>query len=112
MLVEPLDSKGDCVGFYCNGQIVKEVPDHVESWAYHPAFGANGEYAYLYCQDEINKFVSDDYKSDWKMLNNKMKAFFKSFGSAKSFNNACLNSIILSVKTHSEIDKFIFIIVD
>jgi len=95
MLVEPLDNKGDCVGFYCDGQIVKEVPDHVESWAYHPAFGVNGEYAYLYCQDDISKFIPDDYKSDWKMLNNKMKAFFKSFGSAKiNLDDNCIFDMI------------------
>ena len=95
MLVEPLDNKGDCVGFYCDGQIVKEVPDHVQSWAYHPAFGVNGEYAYLYCQDDISKFIPDDYKSDWKMLNNKMKAFFKSFDSAKiNLDDNCIFDMI------------------
>jgi hypothetical protein len=95
MLVEPLDNKGDCVGFYSNGQIVKEVPEKIESWSYHPAFGLCGEYAYLYCQDDINKFIPDDYKSDWKMLNNKMKAFFKSFDSAKiNLDDNCIFDMI------------------
>ena len=95
MLVEPLDNKGDCVGFYYDGQIVKEVPDHVKSWAYHPSFGLGSEYAYLYCKDDINKFIPDDYKSDWKMLNNKMKAFFKSFNSAKiNLDDNCIFDMI------------------
>lgn len=95
MLVEPLDNKGDCVGFYSNGQIVKETPEEVQSWSYHPSFGLGGEYAYLYCQDDISKFIPDDYKSDWKMLNNKMKAFFKSFDAAKiNLDDNCIFDMI------------------
>jgi len=95
MYVEPLDNKGDCVGFYSNGEIVKETPKEVQSWSYHPAFGLGGEYAYLYCQDDISKFIPDDYKSDWKMLNNKMKAFFKSFNSAKiNLDDNCIFDMI------------------
>jgi len=95
MFVEPLDNKGDCVGFYSNGEITKEVPESVQSWSYHPAFGLGGEYAYLYCQDDISKFIPDDYKSDWKMLNNKMKAFFKSFDSAKiNLDDNCIFDMI------------------
>ena len=95
MLVEPLDNKCDCVGFYSKGQIVKEVPEEIQSWSYHPSFGLGGEYAYLYCQDEINKFIPDDYKSDWKMLNNKMKAFVKSFNSAKiNLDDNCIFDMI------------------
>ena len=95
MLVEPLDNKNECVGFYCEGQIVKEVPQFIESWNYHPAFGNNGEYAYLYCKEDIDKLCPDIYKNDWKHVNDRMKAYFRSFVSAKiNLDHNCIFDMI------------------
>ena len=82
MFAEPLDNKGECVGFYYQNQIIQNPPDYVKSWSYHPSF-KGGDYAYLYCQDEINKLCPDNAKDDWKLVNDKMKAYFKSFKRAK-----------------------------
>ena len=95
MLVEPLDNKNDCVGFYCEGQIVKEPPTFVETWDYHPAFGGDSEYAYLYCKDDINKHCPELYKKDWKYVNEHMKAYFKSFIAAKiNLDHNCIFDMI------------------
>jgi hypothetical protein len=94
MYVEPLDTKGECVGYFCNGQITNDTPQFVRSWNYHPSF-QSGEYAYLYFQGEINDAVSDNYKKDWKMLNDKMKSFFKSFHNSKiNLDDNCLFDLI------------------
>ena len=96
MLVEPLDNKGECVGFYSNGQIIKQPPEEPESWSFHPEFGTRATYASLICgTTEINQVVPDSYKNDWKMLNQKMKAFFKSFNNAKiNLDDNCLFDLI------------------
>lgn len=95
MLVEPLDNKNECVGFYCEGQIVKEAPQFVESWNYHPAFGTAGEYAYLYCRDDINKFCPPIYKNDWAFVNERMKAYFRSFVHGKiNLDHNCVFDLI------------------
>jgi hypothetical protein len=66
----------------------------VKSWSYHPSF-SGGEYAYLYCQDEINKFCPDSSKDDWKLVNDKMKAYFKSFSNAKiNLDDNCIFDMI------------------
>jgi hypothetical protein len=94
MFVEPLDNKGECVGFYYQNQIISNPPDSVKSWTYHPAF-QSGEYAYLYCQNEINKFCPDSSKYDWKLVNDKMKAYFKSFSNAKiNLDDNCIFDMI------------------
>jgi hypothetical protein len=93
MYVEPLDNKGECVGYFCNGVITDKAPQFARSWNYHPSF-QNGEYAYLYFQGEINDAVSNN-KEDWKMLNDKMKAFFKSFQNSKiNLDDNCLFDLI------------------
>jgi len=93
MYVEPLDNKGECIGYFSNGTITNEAPQFARSWNYHPSF-QNGEYAYLYFQGEINDAVSNN-KEDWKMLNDKMKAFFKSFQNSKiNLDDNCLFDLI------------------
>jgi hypothetical protein len=94
MFVEPLDNKGECVGFYYQNQIIANPPEFVKSWNYHPAF-QSGHYAYLYCQDEINKFCPSEVKDDWKLVNDKMKAYFKSFSNAKiNLDDNCVFDMI------------------
>ena len=94
MYVEPLDTKGECVGYFSNGQIIKNTPQFARSWNYHPSF-ESGEYAYLYFQGEINDAVSDNYKKDWKIVNDKIKSFFKSFQSSKiNLDDNCLFDLI------------------
>lgn len=93
MYVEPLDNKDECVGYFSNGAIIKQAPQFARSWNYHPSF-QNGEYAYLYFQGQINDAVSNN-KEDWKMLNDKMKAFFKSFQNSKiNLDDNCLFDLL------------------
>jgi hypothetical protein len=97
MYVEPLDNKGECVGFYYDGKIVKELPTNViNSWSYHPMIGNDAEYATLYTNDnEINSYVPQQHKNDWNLLNKKMKAFFNSFGLAKvNLEDNCVFDLI------------------
>lgn len=95
MLVEPLDNKSECIGYYCEGQILKEVPEIIESWNYHPSFGTDGEYAYLYCKEDINKVCPDIYKNEWKHVNDRMKAYFRSFVISKiNLDHNCVFDMI------------------
>jgi hypothetical protein len=95
MLVEPLDNKSECVGYYCEGQILKEIPELIESWNYHPSFGLDGEFAYLYCKEDISKVCPDIYKNEWKHVNDRMKAYFRSFVISKvNLDHNCIFDMI------------------
>jgi hypothetical protein len=99
MSIEPLDYKSECVSIYYDGKLIEDVPnEQVISWSYHSVFENNKDtlYASLYCGGKtIDEVCPEHLKSNWKSLNNKMKAYFRSFAIAKiNLNHNCIFDMI------------------
>lgn len=89
MYFEVIDNKIDCFGYYVDGNICLTPPDINEQhycWSYNPALDSynNIDYVALYCDGKtINEVCPNELKDDWTHLNDKFKAFFRSFYLAK-----------------------------
>lgn len=89
MYFEVIDNKIDCFGYYVDGNISFIPPETNEQhfcWSYNPALDSykNIDYASLYCEGKsIDEVCPPELKDDWKHLNDKFKAFFRSFYLAK-----------------------------
>jgi len=101
MYFEVIDNKSDCFGFYCEGQIFKDL-SHIDQqrycWTYHPLLESHDQidYVFLYCDGKsINEVCPDHLKEDWEFLNKKFKAYFKSFYIAKiSLEDNCFYDMV------------------
>lgn len=89
MYFEVIDNKIDCFGFYRGGMIENHPPDSSDThycWTYNPAMKdyTNIQYVSLYTEGKtIDEVCPDQLKEDWQHLNQKFKAFFKAFHTAK-----------------------------
>jgi hypothetical protein len=89
MYFEVIDNKFDCFGFFYEGVIEMIPPSEVEQlycWTYNPALNdyKNIHYVSLYCEGKtINEVCPEHLKEDWNRLNERFKAFFRSFYLAK-----------------------------
>ena len=86
MLFQTLDDKEQCVAIYLDGKITDELPGELtKTWNYS-AFLANEsiEYAKIYCGGKsLSDVCPDHIKEDWNKINNRMKAYHRSFTEAK-----------------------------
>jgi len=86
MLFQTLDDKEECVAIYADGKIIQELPgDLTKTWGYSAFLQDEPiEYAKIYCGGKTLDEVCPDYlKEDWDKINNRMKAYHRSFVEAK-----------------------------
>lgn len=98
MFIESLDYKNDCVGYYCDSKLIKTLP---EAPMYYSWFASSHlasrevVYAYLYSGKGINESCPEHLQDDWKALQNRMKAFFRSFAISKiNLEDNCIFDMI------------------
>ena len=86
MLFQTLDDKEECVAIYADGKILQELPgDLSRTWGYSGFLQDEPiEYAKIYCGGQTLDEVCPSYmKEDWDKINNRMKAYHRSFVEAK-----------------------------
>jgi len=89
MYFEVIDNKFDCFGYFFDGHIMFMPPNTGTTkycWTYNSALKdySDIQYVSLYCEGKTITEVCPDYlKNDWTKLNERFKAFFKSFHTAK-----------------------------
>ncbi len=99
MLFQTLDDKKDCVGIYLddlvfNGDLSNDL---THTWSYSGFLsGREIEYAKLYCGGEtLDKACPDALIERWERSSNKLKAFIKSFGTARvSLDENCFFDLV------------------
>jgi len=99
MLVQPLDDKGNCVGYYADGQLVYEpMPDSVSgTWGYSRHFNdMDIHYAQLYCDGQgIGSVCPEHLRDNWTEVCAKMKAYLVSFDEGKvAVNDHCFFNLV------------------
>ena len=100
MLFQTLDDKKECVGIYHSGDLFfgEELPQGLsKTWSYS-AFLDNHdiEYAKLYCGGKsISEVCPEALRDRWERIENKLKAFVKSFITARvSTNENCFYDLV------------------
>ena len=86
MLFQTLDDKKECVAIYLDGEITDELPKELtRTWNYSAFLKDEPiEYAKIYCGGKTLDEVCPDYiKEDWRQINNRMKAYHRSFAESK-----------------------------
>ena len=90
MLFQTLDDKSECVGIYCDGQLIFDLVDFPESisktWKYSAYLRdlEHIEYASLYLQgQEIQDVIPEYLKDDWEDTSDKIRAFHRSLQISK-----------------------------
>lgn len=99
MYFQPLDDKGECVGIYQNGELhFGTLPDNIKrTWKYADFLEDKEiEYASLYV---LNKSLSDvcpdNLIDTWTNIENKLKAFYRSFILAKiNLDEVCFFDLV------------------
>ena len=84
MIFQSLDDKIHCIGIYCEGELVfDEVPEGLTgTWNHVPRLNNlnNVEYSKLFCKGKsLDEVCPEKLQSDWSSIQNKLKAFVKSF---------------------------------
>ena len=99
MLFQTLDDKKDCVGIYY-GELLfnQELPDDLtHTWSYSGFLkGKEIEYAKLYCGGKTLDMVCPEALRDrWQCASDKLKAFIKSFVTARvSLDENCFFDLV------------------
>ena len=90
MLFQTLDDKSDCVGIYCDGQLIfdpSEFPEEIsKTWKYSSYLRGIGgvEYASLYLQGQaIQEAIPEYLKDDWEDVSKQIRAFHRSLQISK-----------------------------
>ena len=101
MIFQALDTKQECFGFYTEeGLKYGEVPDDVTStWKYSPSLSEHRgklDYAYVYSLGApLANHCPEIFEEDWKIAEEKMKAFFRSFMLSKvSMEDNCFFDLV------------------
>jgi len=98
-MFQVLDTKGECVGFYRDGEVIYGtlVEELDKTWSYAAILrGKDIEYASIYAAGKtIDECCSPDLEDEWKRVNAKLKAFVNSFIEAKvSLNENCIFDLV------------------
>ena len=100
MLFQTLDSKNKCIGVYYDGNLYfdYELPAGIsKTWSY-ASFLKDREvgYGYLQCGGKsLDDVCPPDVKDDWEKVNNKLKAFLRSFYLSKvSLDDNCFYDMV------------------
>lgn len=98
MLFQTLDNKNDCITFYCEGEFLTEIEDHLTmTWRQNPTLvGKDLDYAQLYVQGKtLDEACPEDLKEDWTNLQKRMHNFYVSFTAAKlNLNDICFYDLL------------------
>ena len=99
MYFQTLDDKNECLGVYLNGEIYYgKIPEGItKTWAYSPFLSDREvEYANLYCGgSSLEDVVPTAYADRWELIQNKLKAYFRSFNEAKvDLNENCFFDLV------------------
>ena len=99
MYFQTLDDKNECLGVYLNGEIYYgKIPKGItKTWAYSPFLSDREvEYANLYCGgSSLEDVVPTAYADRWELIQNKLKAYFRSFNEAKvDLNENCFFDLV------------------
>jgi hypothetical protein len=99
LLFQTLDDKKDCVGIYQDDLVFgQELPDDLtHTWSYSGFLkGREIEYASLYCGGKtLEEACPEALRDRWGNVSNKLKAFIKSFATARvSLDNNCFFDLV------------------
>lgn len=98
MLFQALDEKEKCVGVYSEGKILKDLPEGgTYTWEYASFLkDLNVEYAKIYCEGKtLEQACPPELREDYDHIWKKLKAFYKSFITAKvSLNDHCFFDLV------------------
>ena len=99
MLFQTLDDKKDCVGIYQDDLVFgQDLPDNLShTWSYSGFLrGREIEYAQLYCGGKtLNNACPEALTERWEHASNKLKAFIKSFATARvSLDENCFFDLV------------------
>ena len=99
MLFQVLDDKGECAGYYTDGRLVyEELPDDLTgTWDYSSHLGdRNVNYARLYCGGQnLSEVCPEIQKDNWKRVTEKLRAYLRSFDTAKvSLDALCFFQLV------------------
>ena len=94
-----MDYRNECVGLFCEGSILKDVPKNLsKTWKYCTYLPDNIEYASLYCTNlSLDAACPEHLRSQWQNVSNKMRSFMISFQEAKvSLDDNCFFDLVPS----------------
>ena len=99
MLFQTLDDKGECVGVYSDGVLhTKSLPDGLtKTWSYAPYLkNMDVKYARLFCHGAtLEEVCPEELKPEWAYISNRLKAYLRSFISAKvSLSENCFFDLV------------------
>ena len=98
MLFQALDEKEKCVGVYSEGKILKDLPEGgTHTWEYASFLkDLNVEYAKIYCEGKtLEQACPPELREDYDRIWKRLKAFYKSFITAKvSLNDHCFFDLV------------------
>jgi len=98
LLFQALDEKEKCVGVYSEGKILKDLPEGgTHTWEYASFLkDLNIEYAKIYCEGKtLEQACPPELREDYDRIWKKLKAFYKSFITAKvSLNDHCFFDLV------------------
>ncbi len=87
MIFQTLDDKNECVAVYCEDKLIfGDVPENVsKTWSYSQFLkGKDIDYANLYCEGKsLEEICPESIKPELTRANNMLKAFIRSFVTAK-----------------------------
>jgi hypothetical protein len=98
LLFQALDEKEKCVGVYSEGKILKDLPEGgTHTWEYASFLkDLNVEYAKIYCEGKtLEQACPPELREDYDRIWKRLKAFYKSFITAKvSLNDHCFFDLV------------------
>ena len=98
-MFQTLDDKNFCVGIYKDGDMFyNSLPENLsKTWKYSEFLRSHDiEYANLYCEGKtLDEVCPEHLRAEWEPVKNKLKAFLRSFKTAKiSLNDNCLFELL------------------
>jgi hypothetical protein len=99
LLFQPLDNKGECLGYYANNELhYQQVPLGADkTWDYSPSLkDRHVEYARIYSGGlTLADVCPEELKATWESITKRLRAFLKSFQTAQiNLNEACIYNLI------------------
>tara|TARA_R110000824_G_scaffold5923_1_gene27029 strand:- start:2518 stop:3717 length:1200 start_codon:yes stop_codon:yes gene_type:complete len=100
LLFQTLDNKHKCIGVYCNGNLYfdSDLSEGLsKTWSYASFLGDREiSYGHLQCGGKsLDEACPPNVKDDWEEINNKLKAFFRSFHLSKvSLDDNCFYDLV------------------
>jgi len=100
MLFQALDNKKECVGIYCNGELLfsdLQMSALTATWDYSQLLENQEqiEYAHLYCGKTLDEVCPEHLGTLWEDSKQKLRAFLRSFHEAKlSLDDNCFYDLV------------------